>query len=336
MHYKSADLHNIVELFEIDGTAAKGISRIPLDIRATLNESAQANAIQATGCEIRFNLHSDVAEIVLEMADRPAIAEVYYGSFLGAWHVVETHPTILPITQSLKLDMLRELARDHGLPYDSGLIRVILPWRPPVRLHDIQGEISPAEKVQTPSRTYLAYGSSITHGNTSISANGMFTRRIADRFGVDLLNLGFGGGAHCEASLAQYIAGRDDWDFATLEMGINMVGWLDEADFAERVLGFISPIANAHRDQWIFCIDMFPFYMDFDPGSKRNHAYRAIVREAVAELNLPKLVHIDGRDMLHDIRGLCTDLVHPSPAGMEEIAQNLSARMQSVMGMDLA
>lgn len=270
MDYKSADLHNIAELIKLDGTAAKGISRVPLDIRATLNESAQANALQATGCEIRFNLHGDAADIILEMTERPAIAEVYNGPFLNSWQVIETQPTTVHITPPPRLDALSDVARDQGLPYDPQLVRVILPWRPPVWLHDILGEISPAEKGQTPSATYLAYGSSIAHGNTSVSANGMFTRRTADRLGVELLNLGFGGGAHCEASLAQYIAGRDDWDFATLELGINMVGWLDVADFAERVAGFVAPIANAHRDKWVFCIDMFPFYMDFDPGSEKR------------------------------------------------------------------
>jgi len=230
------------------------------------------------------------------------------------------------------LGMLCDTAQEHGLPYDPKLVRVLLPWRPPVKLHNIQGEISPPAEHQTPSLTYLAYGSSITHGNNSMSANGMFARRTAERLGVDLINLGFGGGAHCEASLAHYIAERDDWDFATLEMGINMVGWLDVSDFAERVMEFIKPIVHAHTDKWIFCIDMFPFYMDFDLNSEKNHAYRAVVRETVAELASPKLVHIDGRDMLRDTRGLCADLVHPSPAGMEEISQNLTARIQRVMG----
>ena len=150
-------------------------------------------------------------------------------------------------------------------------------------------------------RRYLAYGSSITHGNNSLGATGTYAMRMARRLGVDLINLGFGGGAHCEPVLADYIAARDDWDFATLELGINMVTWLDTADFAERVRTFVRTIAEAHPDKWIFCIDMFPFHMDFDPEAERNHAYRAVVRETVAELALPRLVHIDGRDLLRDL-----------------------------------
>ncbi|MDF1512591.1 MAG: SGNH/GDSL hydrolase family protein, partial [Anaerolineae bacterium] len=194
-----------------------------------------------------------------------------------------------------------------------------------------QGDIRPPEVDQTPSRTYLAYGSSITHGNNSIGATGMFSRLTAEHLGVDFLNLGFGGGAHCEASLGRYIAGRDDWDFATLEMGINMVNWMDTPEFESRIRDFVTPIVQAHPDKWLFCIDMFPFEMDFDLNSDKNHTFRAAVRELVAELDTPKLVHIDGRDLLRDVRGLSADLLHPSPAGMAEIAQNLSARMQRAM-----
>ena len=328
MIYQSADLHNVAEIFKTENTAGKSISRVPLDVRSQLNESAQANAIQATGCEIRFNLQSESAAITLEMTERPAIAEVYFGPFLSTWHVIQTHPTTLQITSPPNLDLLCDTAQKHGFSYDPQLTRVILPWRPPVLLHDIQGEMHPPDEHQTPSRTYLAYGSSITHGNNSMSASSMFARRTAQHLDVDLINMGFGGGAHCEASLARYIAGRDDWDFATLELGINMVGWMDVPDFEKRVLGFIKPLTDAHPDKWIFCIDMFPFYMDFDLNSEKNHAYRAVVRETVAALGAPRLVHIDGRDLLRDIRGLCADLVHPSPAGMEEIAQNLSSRIQ--------
>ena len=65
--------------------------------------------------------------------------------------------------------------------------------------------------------------------------------------------------------------------------------------------------------------------------SEKNHAYRAVVRETVATLDYPRLVHVDGRDLLHDVQGLCADLVHPSLAGMEEIAQNLSTQIARVM-----
>ena len=331
MIYKSAQLHNVAELIDIENADGKGLCRIPLDVWETLNERAQANAIQATGCEIRFKLEGGAASVILEMTERPAVAEVYFGPFLSAWQVIETRPTTITITSPPNLSQLCQVAQDNSLAYDPQLVRIILPWRPPVKLHDIQGDIHLPETHQTPARTYLAYGSSITHGNHSVSATGMYARLTAEHLAVDFINLGFGGGAHCEASLGRYIASRQDWDFATLEMGINLVNWMDTAEFAARVTDFVLPIVQAHPDKWIFCIDMFPFNMDFDMNSEINHTYRAIVREMVAELDYPQLVHIDGRDLLRDMRGLSADLVHPSPTGMDEIAHNLSARIQRAM-----
>ena len=72
---------------------------------------------------------------------------------------------------------------------------------------------------------------------------------------------------------------------------------------------------------------MFPFHMDFDCASEKNHAYRAAVRDLVEGLDAPKLVYFDGRDLMRTITGLTADLVHPSPVGMEEISQSLASRM---------
>jgi lysophospholipase L1-like esterase len=160
---------------------------------------------------------------------------------------------------------------------------------------------------------------------------GGYAMRTAQHLGVDLINLGFGGGAHCEREMADYIAARGDWDFATLELGINMVSWMETPVFAERVAYFIPTIAEAHPDAWIFCIDMFPFYMDFEPESERNHAYRAVVREVVEDLAYPKVLHLDGRDLLRNTAGLAADVLHPAPSGMEEIATNLATRIQRTM-----
>ena len=44
--------------------------------------------------------------------------------------------------------------------------------------------------------------------------------------------------------MADYIAGRDDWDFATLEMGINMIGDFDVEEFRSRVEYFIPKIGK--------------------------------------------------------------------------------------------
>jgi lysophospholipase L1-like esterase len=160
----------------------------------------------------------------------------------------------------------------------------------------------------------------------------MYAMLTAQQLGADLINLGFGGGAHCEPQMADYIASRDDWDFATLELGINMVNWATVEEFATRAAYFVNTIASAHRDKWIFCLDLFPFWRDLDEDDKKPVAYREAVREIVRRANFPRLVHIESTALLTDWTGLTSDIIHPAPAGMQEIARNLAPIMQRYLG----
>jgi hypothetical protein len=197
-----------------------------------------------------------------------------------------------------------------------------------MRLVDIEGELTPPTPGQTPARRYLAYGSSITHGANACRPSGIYTMLAARHLHCDLLNQGYGGGAHMEETMAQYLAERDDWDFATLEMGINVGGW-ETARFAQAVENFIRIIASAHRDKWIFCIDVFTFYADLGVSSADPwRGFRDAVRQAVASINLPRVVHVSGMEILKDPAGLSHDLVHPTDDGFAEMAANLASFMR--------
>ena len=325
MIYKNVELYNVTEINE-----ENLLTRIPDKLRVTLNENAKSRALCSAGCEIRFNLKSETGKIILKLKDEPVIsfpvAEVYQGVFKSASYSLSAEPTEIPIAFPQNIELLDKIVKEKNLPFDSRLFRVILPYSAAIEIPKIEGDFSPPLKGQTPQTKYLAYGSSITHGTAAIRPTGSYAMRTAQLLGVDLINLGFGGGAHCESQLADYIAERNDWDFATLELGINMVGSFETTEFKERVEYFIRKIATTHPDKWIFCIDLFTFSADFDPASTKQNDFRKIVKETVEKLNTPKLVHLDGREILKSSSGLMAgDLVHPSPEGMEEMARNLSA-----------
>ena len=326
MIYKNSELYNVSEILESEKDEGKILTRIPNDLRISLNESAKLKALYPAGCEIRFNLEDGYAEVILRIEeDTPSIAEVFQGSFYISHHFIYKKPTEITVSLPLNIRFLDKLSKEKNLPFDSYLTRIVLPYMPGVRIVDIRGNISPPKNFQTPEKKYLAYGSSITHGNSAIRPTGTYAMKVAQLLGVDLINLGFGGGAHCERQMADYIAEREDWDFATLELGINMVNGFEVGEFKERVEYFISRIAKAHPDKWIFCIDIFTYFDDFISSSKKQNKFREVVRSTVENLNMPKLMYIDGRKLLKSLSGLCGgDLVHPSPFGMEEIAENLS------------
>ncbi len=324
MIYKNAELHNVAELIEAEQGEGKHVCRVPDALRVTLNESAKANALAGAACEIRFNLRGGSARVVLR-AEVPALAEVFEGAFQVSSNIVGTEPTEIVISRSVDPDTRARLTREERLRFDSSLTRIVLPYAGRVTLVDIRGDIEPPRDGQIPATRYLAYGSSITQGASAARPTGTYAMRTAERLGVDLLNVGFGSGCHCEPQMADYIAERTDWDLASLELGINMVAEFETGVFRERAGYLIERIAKAHPGKWVFCIDMFTFFWpEYPSGSRRVREYRRVVRQAVERLDMPKLVYVDGRKMLKDVSGLFCDLVHPGPSGMREIAANLS------------
>jgi len=330
MIYNNVELYNVAELLTPEDGNGKLISRIPNRLRLTLNPNAKLRALYAAGCEIRFNLEDDSARIMLS-CEEPSIAEVFQGNFHVSWHIIDTEPTEIKIRLPQNIDFLEKLTKEKNLPFDAYLTRIILPYNPRTRIFTIEGETSLPRRDQIPEKRYLAYGSSITHGAWSCRPTGSYAMRTAQLLGVDILNLGFGGGAHCEPQIADYIAERDDWDFATLEMGINMLGRFSTGEFQRRVGYLVEKITRAHPDKLVFCIDLFTFAADFDPSAKKHKEFRRIVRETVENLDMPKLIYVNGRTLLKDISGLTFDLVHPAPSGMEEIAVNLSNIIKAKM-----
>jgi lysophospholipase L1-like esterase len=358
MIYGNAELHNIHELLSGNGLAVLGeptlqemrqqggqpeavwgaesdegawLCRIPNDLRLQLNISAQVNALQSTGAELRFNLLGEQGRVTLKCHQAPVVVEIYQGCFQVGWQMVGSGPTEITVRLPERMALLEELARRHQMPFDPRLTRVLLPWRPPARLLAFAAECEPPRPEQVPERRYLAYGSSITHGNSSVRPSAMYAHRTAQLLGVDLLNMGFGGGAHLEPQMADYLAARTDWDFATMELGINLLRRLEPDEFARRVDYFVQRIAMAHQNKWIFCIDLFTVEEDLT-GNPKADVFRRIVKDKVEALNLPRLVHVPGTEMLTSVHGLVVDLVHPSPLGMEEIARNLATRIRDTAG----
>ena len=141
---------------------------------------------------------------------RPAVLEVYQGPMLMEWQIVGVEASEVEIAKHAHLDRIRDHCRGGVGGFDPDLIRVLLPWRPYVRLLDLCGEVAPARPEQLPTKTGRFYGSSITHGNFSYAPSQTYVAHAARRLGIDAFNLGFGGGAWLEPELAEHIAGRGD------------------------------------------------------------------------------------------------------------------------------
>lgn len=336
MIYGNVSLHNVAELLTDDGNGVL-LSRVPNALRLLLNEKAQKRALNGAGVELRFLLHGEeaVIEWMLEPGEgipSKGIVEVFQGSFQSDYEttpqIVRPGVTCLKVKRNQKHHkFLQEQYQAGQFPFDPSVVRVLLPQDSTIRLLRIEGETSPPRPDQAPKERYLAYGSSITFGGDAAVPSGGYASRTADRLGVDLINLGFSGSCYLEEAMADYIAERNDWAFASVELGINVIGFMPVDQFGQKAEYFLRRVSDSHPDKWVFCIDIFTCHRDlFEEAIVRQ--YREVLQQKVRELNRPRLVYLSGRELLPDWRGLSVDLLHPSTEGMFDISLRLARRIQ--------
>lgn len=332
MIYKNVELYNVEQVLPVEGKEGLSLSRYPQAVRQRLEETFPADEFCA-GAEIRFNIESGTARVRLARdAGAPVnaigVCEVWFGPYQGDW---QSSPRfILPEAAWIEIrppegmDELSRLAAASGNPWDPRLVRLILPYDFSCRLLDVEGDLSPPRAGQSPAGKLLAYGSSITHGGSALRPTESWAMRLSGALGLDLINLGLAGNARLEPEVAEWIAKRDDWSIATLELGINLINKMEAPEFAARADRFLSIIGRARPEARIYCIDLFTNGLDFR-GDERIAAYRRAVKAAVASSGSRRMVHVDARDFLDPAGGLCEGLIHPSASGHQAIAEKLAA-----------
>lgn len=312
------DFHNVAELVPYEDGHI--MHRVPAEVRAHLSEGLRnLSSWYATGVELRFRLRGD--QTVLRLRTLPMaegqMAHIYYGSLQGGWQnssrLITTQPTELVIRRPENPDQLAEIHRSCALPFSPELVRVVLPYGSLVFL-GVEGDVEPPRPEDLPRLTYLAYGSSITHGSLALAMPHTYPFRIAQNLGCDYLNLGFAGTAHLEKEMAEYIVSRRDWDFASMEMGVNMLGSFTEAEFERRVDVFTAILARDPRP--VFATSIFGFN---GGDQKKASAFRDIVRRYAGE----RLHFVDGLALLKNPAYISQDMVHPTLEGIEQIAYRL-------------
>ncbi len=333
MIHASIAFHNISHATTVAGCPGLSLHRIPDSVRAGLNEMAQGVGLCPSHAELRFVTSAPVAKLTLYSGGHHEYAFVYCGDFFVGEHCIEPN-------QSLTIELampagLRELDPAAFNRFPTHLWRVRLSGTNRIHFVDLDTgghEVRPPLASETPTRRWLAYGSSITQGfNASRLAN-PWTQLAANTLGYDLLNLGFGGSCHAEPAMADHIAERDDWNLCTLELGINLLDkplTLDE--FRARVGYMLDRLTSTHPNAAVVVITPFLNKQDLvgKAGPNDRHLledFRKILREEVrSRSGHPQLRLLEGREILDRADGLSSDLCHPSDFGHARMAANFSA-----------
>ena len=181
-------------------------------------------------------------------------------------------------------------------------------------------DVFPPTREELPPVRWLAYGSSITHANPE-----GYVHVAAEWLGWDVMNKGMAGACLCEPEMAAYLA-DEDWDIATLELGINMRATFPPKAFEARAGHLIRTLHERNPGKPIGVINLYDNYAtgtDTEAG-RREAAYREILDRLVAEIGDPAVIRISARDVMDDFRCLSADFVHPTRTGHARMGANLA------------
>lgn len=328
MDHQNIRFHNVEELEPVEGGWL--LRRVGAAVRARISPGVQENCF-ATGIELRFTMPDGAVDLLLKTIPQAeaATAHIFFGSFQGGWEYssknIGADVTRIHIEYPAKLATLRRITAEKQLAFAPEVVRVVLPYVP-VIFAGVEGRTALPAADQLPQKTYLAYGSSITHGSLSLIQPDCYVFRNAQALGVDYLNLGFAGNALMEEEMANYLVSRRDWDFASVEMGINTTERVKEFPlevFEERIDRFTAVLARDPRP--VFATSFFRY---LDEDTDRTDKMRRIVRRYAAE----RLIFTDGLQLLDDETLISADGTHPDARGQEQIA----ARWSRIMAETLA
>jgi len=334
--HENVELHNVAELRPAGGGLRP--QRVPEEVRLQLNEAAQQRVLQPDNCELRFVCESGDARVTLSSEGQTEVT-VFYGTFdARRRHLVGREPVTIsqPGPERLK-DLDRRYWKD--LPFAPQVCRLVFggPQRSPVVLHEVSGtDLRPPRPEELPTVTYLAYGTSITHGFDCRAPYLSYAAQTAWHLGADLVNLGVGGSCYCEKAFADHIAGRTDWQIASLALSVNMQGF-DLEEFSRRVGYMVRTVAAADPDRPVACVTLYPYFRDLGIDNPERcyrvtaEQLRQALRDAVAAAGLQNLHLIEGQEMLTGIAGLTFDLLHPSDNAMIEMGRNLAGRLKPLL-----
>jgi len=328
---EAVQLHNIVDQAPYLESGPDTFLRIPKELRIQLNSSAKQSAFHSAGCELRFRLKGPSFKLRIETC---GIGAPQHGGGLAQLVVGDFSHTYFPV--GLGVTKLECTLPEHGhlslvseSPYfHPELIRVLLPTHAAICGIEIDGDLSAPLPGDVPKRRVLHYGSSITQGSGSLTSRESWAGINARNLEADLINLGFGGGCHCEPAMTDYLCSRDDFDMAVIETGINMER-LEPELANSNIQNLIKKFTMAHPKKPVFFVGVFPSHNDVTNNyAGRMQEFRELVRNEIEALDAPHAYFIEGRNALDPRTGLTTDLTHPSPAGMIQIGEFVSAEIK--------
>jgi hypothetical protein len=248
--------------------------------------------------------------------------------------------------------------RFEGLPEREKDVELWLPHDETTVLVELRSD-APVEPLSSAARrVWLHHGSSISQGSNAATPSGTWPAVAAIAAGVDLVNLGFGGGALLDPFTAR--AMRDvPADLVSVKIGLNLVNTdlMRLRAFGPAVHGFLDTIRDGHPDTPLLVVSPLfcpihedtPGPVDFDTEAMAAGVVRfratgdpsdpsrltlAMVRDELARIVEqradPRLAYLDGRELYgpadHDELPL-PDALHLDAPAHRRVGERFAVRL---------
>lgn len=280
------------------------------------SEAARIRAFCTAGVRIAFS--STTPWVRLRIRYGRESRQLYKVDFVIDGHVSSLGPDAREEVATIKLEELepKEKKLELYLPHCCEVIVETLEIADGSTLHPIPRK----------PRTWLGIGDSITQGMTARTPSRTFAVTTARSLGVELHNIGVGGGTMREE--VGKLALELPWDFATVAFGVN--------DFSQdRPL---EEVATQTRQMWenltsrggpIFLLTPIPWAKRTEPNKIGLSLadYRNTI--AAAGRSFPAVTVVHGENLVPDDPQLFVDNIHPNDDGMAVYARNLQKALES-------
>ncbi len=334
-----AEFHNVDHLEKVPGTEGWRLERFPGQLQKELgiarNHNGQFRSRFAQGCEIRFVTEGDFFEIGLSAGWRDGEVTVWLGDIMHSRHTLKAGEfTVLHIDYPDAFKQVDTSQIPAGR-FASQVWRVQFGHGGYVYFHFLDtfgAERRPPKPEEKPEISWAAYGSSITCGHACGQYVNSYVEQAALHLGYDVLNKGLSGSCMGETAAAEYLAGLSV-DVVSLELGVNMLAFLEPEEFEARVSRILGEMREKSRAKKIFVIDMFDnrgrIFLNHQDRRYRNfHSFRQIVREQTKKQGDGRMAHLGGETILKSLTWLSGDLLHPSDTGHILMGRELAEKMR--------
>lgn len=314
------------------------LQRFPREVRYALGDKGRTKAVQSNGCEIRFVTDAKTIRVTLSAVESSGRVLVFKGDFFHSAHHLQAG-----VLQTITLEPPERFVEVSAERLDNRAFSANV-WRIHFErfggvFHDIDAlgyEVRPPKSSEVPRLSFVAYGSSITQGAGALSHYNSYIQQAARRLEVDALNLGLSGSCLCEKEVGDHIAAREDWDFAYLELGVNMRAVFTVEEFKQRATYLLDRIIQRHPTKPVVITTMYPnratYFKDNSHAySVNEQEFNGVLRNYAAAHSESNLHLIEGKDIMTDFVSLTSDLIHPSDYGHILMGEKLAGKLRPIV-----